>query len=67
MAQIVNFFPGAAHIVAKPQKYKHNRLDKSEEPGDGEAEGGGEGVAVGKEEEGGGVKQRQKAKDHPLL
>ena len=49
VARIVNFPSGEAHIVAKPRQ-QHNRLDTPEDPGDGAAEGGGEGVAEGTEE-----------------
>ena len=42
---------GAAHIVAKPRLYHHNRFNP-EEPGDGQEEEGGAEVGKGREGEG---------------
>ena len=50
--------------MAKPQQ-TNNRLDKTKEPGDGEAQEVGEGEAVGTEGEKGEGKQGKEAKDHP--
>ena len=46
-------------------RHPHNRLDKTEEPGNGVAEVGGEVASVGTEEEGGGGEQEEESKDHP--
>ena len=52
--------------MAKPRQPKHSRLDKPEEPKDGTTEGGGEGVAVGIEEEGGVIRVKKLKTTPPL-